>query len=123
MGAEHPDDLLTDREAGDVLDVSPHTVRAHTSTGYLSPGLELHGRRWWLRHEVDARRTAGDQLSTPREIAVRDLAAQLIDRDTPPPSVAELAARDGISTRTAHRRIIAARQQRDSVENQQHHSG
>ncbi|MFD6879697.1 MULTISPECIES: DNA-binding protein [unclassified Streptomyces] len=116
---EHPDDLLTDREAGDVLDVSPHTIRAYASTGHLSTGLELYGRRWWPRHEINARRDAGDQRSTPRETAVRELAAQLGGHDSGGPTAAELAARDGISTRTARRRITAARQQLDATEQQQ----
>ncbi|MDX2393778.1 hypothetical protein NJL88_27700 [Streptomyces sp. DK15] len=101
------------------LGVSPHAVRAYASTGQLSPGLELYGRRWWPRHEINARRDAGDQRSTPRETAVRELAAQLGGHDSDGPNAAELAARDGISTRTARRRITAARQLGDT-DNQQH---
>ncbi|MFJ9080321.1 DNA-binding protein [Streptomyces sp. NPDC102278] len=106
----HPGDLLTDREAADALGIAHQTVRAYATTGYLPSGLELYGRRWWTRRDVDARRAAGDQRSTPRETAVRDLAAELAGPDNATPSAAELAARDQISTRTARRRIQAARQ-------------
>ncbi|MGW7345025.1 helix-turn-helix transcriptional regulator [Streptomyces sp. NPDC054854] len=82
---EHSEDLLTDREAGDVLGISHQTVRAHATTGYLSPGIELYGRRWWPRHEIDARKATGDQRSTPRASAVAALAAELTDEDSPPP--------------------------------------
>ncbi|MFF1779981.1 helix-turn-helix transcriptional regulator [Streptomyces virginiae] len=109
----HPGDLLSDQEAADVLGISRHTVRAYASTGYLPPGLELYGRRWWTRHDVDARHAAGDQRSAPRETAVRDLAAELTHPDTQPPSAADLAARDQISTRTARRRLTAAHQLHD----------
>lgn len=61
----HPDDLLSDQEAADVLGISRHTVRAYASTGYLPPGQELYGRRWWTRRDVDARHAAGDRRSTP----------------------------------------------------------
>ncbi|WP_331723808.1 helix-turn-helix domain-containing protein (plasmid) [Streptomyces avidinii] len=106
----HPDDLLSDQEAADVLGISRHTVRAYASTGYLPPGQELYGRRWWTRRDVDARHAAGDRRSTPRETAVRDLAAELTHPDSHQPSAADLAARDRISTRTARRRLTAARQ-------------
>ncbi|MFD9380833.1 helix-turn-helix transcriptional regulator [Streptomyces sp. NPDC059999] len=111
----HPDDLLSDQEAADILGISRHTVRAYATTGYLPPGLELHGRRWWTRRDVDARHTAGDQRSTPRETAVQALAAELAGPDSAQPSAAELAARAQISTRTARRRIHAARQLGDGT--------
>ncbi|MEU9032105.1 DNA-binding protein [Streptomyces sp. NPDC048383] len=117
---DHPDDLLTDREAGDVLDVSPHTIRAYASTGHLSPGIEQYGRRWWPRHEINARRTAGDQRRAPRKRAVRELADELAGPDSFQPTAAQLAKRDQISTRTARRRLTAARQQLTTTENQQH---
>ncbi|MFD8633726.1 hypothetical protein [Streptomyces sp. NPDC059533] len=112
---DHPDDLLTAGEAGDVLGVNEATVRAYATTGHLSPGVELYGRRWWPRREVDARRDAGDQRSAPSTTAVQALAEQLTT-DTNPPTAAELAARDNISTRTARRRINAARTQLTSEE-------
>ncbi|MFD6878448.1 MULTISPECIES: DNA-binding protein [unclassified Streptomyces] len=110
---EHP----TDREAGAVLGISDTTVRAYATTGYLSPGVELYGRRWWPRHEVQTRLDAGDQRAAASTSAVQALTEQLA---TNTPTAAELAARDGISTRTARRRITAARQQLDSTEDQQH---
>ncbi|MGW6865912.1 helix-turn-helix transcriptional regulator [Streptomyces sp. NPDC054912] len=106
---EHPTDLLTDREAAAVLGISDTTVRAYATTGHLSPGIELYGRRWWPRHEIDARRQAGDQRSTPRETAVRELADELAGPGSFQPTAAQLAKRDQISTRTARRRITAAR--------------
>ncbi|MFD5887147.1 hypothetical protein ACFWHQ_14350 [Streptomyces sp. NPDC060334] len=51
-----------------------------------------------------SRYPTGDQRTTPRETA-----ADLTDPNTLP-NAAHLAARDGISTRTARRRIQAARQ-------------
>ncbi|MGW6831829.1 hypothetical protein ACWGCI_00100 [Streptomyces sp. NPDC054949] len=56
-----------------------------------------------------SRSPTGDQRTTPRETAVRATPAELTDPNTLP-NAAHLAARDGISTRTARRRIQAARQ-------------
>ncbi|MEV4431128.1 helix-turn-helix domain-containing protein [Streptomyces sp. NPDC049602] len=53
---EHPDDLLTDKETATVLGITPATVRAYASQGYLSAGITLYGTRLWPRHEIDARR-------------------------------------------------------------------
>ncbi|MFF4324753.1 hypothetical protein [Streptomyces sp. NPDC001568] len=115
---DHPTDLLTDREAGAVLGISDTTVRAYATTGHLSPGIELYGRRWWPRHEITTRRDAGDQRAAASTSAVQALTDQLATNTVP--TAAELAARDGISTRTARRRITAARHQLDSTEDQQH---
>ncbi|MFD3938180.1 helix-turn-helix domain-containing protein [Streptomyces sp. NPDC058611] len=56
----HPSDLLTDKEAGALLGIDPSTVRAYATTGYLPKGTDRHGRTWWPRHAVTARRDAGD---------------------------------------------------------------
>ncbi|MFJ9344797.1 hypothetical protein ACIRP0_36785 [Streptomyces sp. NPDC101733] len=74
-----------------------------------APGPELHGHSWWPRRDIKARQTAGDQRSTPRETAVQALAAEIAHPDSHQPSAADLAARDGISIRTARRRLAAAR--------------
>ncbi|MBK3554872.1 hypothetical protein, partial [Streptomyces sp. MBT61] len=60
-GAEHPEDLLTDKETANVLGIRDATVRASATTGYLPAGIERHGRTWWPRRVAEARRDAGDQ--------------------------------------------------------------
>ncbi|MFD8147388.1 hypothetical protein [Streptomyces sp. NPDC059708] len=110
---EHPDDLLTDAEAGTVLGVSAGTVRAYAATGYLSPGVELYGRRWWPRQEITLRRDAGDQRTAASTAAVQALTAEFAT-GAPAPTAAGLAARDRISTRTAHRRLTTARRRLDA---------
>ncbi|MEV7730199.1 helix-turn-helix domain-containing protein [Streptomyces sp. NPDC087917] len=105
----HPDDLLSDQEAADVLGISRTTVRAYATTGHLPPGQELYGRRWWTRRDIETRQTAGDQRSTPRETAVAALAVEIAGEDSLQPSAADLAERDQISVRTARRRLAAAR--------------
>ncbi|MGW6396347.1 helix-turn-helix domain-containing protein [Streptomyces sp. NPDC055103] len=53
---EHPDDLLTDKEVAAVLGITPGTVRAYASQGYLSGGTTVYGTRLWPRREVNERR-------------------------------------------------------------------
>ncbi|MFF7497158.1 hypothetical protein [Streptomyces rubiginosohelvolus] len=65
QGAEHPDDLLTDKETANVLGIRDATVRAYATTGYLPAGTERHGRTWWPRRVAEARRDAGDQHHAP----------------------------------------------------------
>lgn len=61
VGAVHPDDLLSDKEAGAVLGIDATTVRAYATTGYLPAGPERHGRTWWFRQDNEARRDAPEQ--------------------------------------------------------------
>ncbi|MGW2680905.1 helix-turn-helix transcriptional regulator [Streptomyces sp. NPDC001436] len=119
----HPDDLLTDKEAGAILGIDPSTVRAYASTGYLPKGTERHGRTWWPRHTVNARRDAGDlrrqnpgqqpgnlrnraprPRHDPRIAEIADLARRS------PLTTSEIAQRYEVSDRTAQRLLAAARQ-------------
>ncbi|MFI1652146.1 DNA-binding protein [Streptomyces avidinii] len=118
----HPDDLLNDKEAGDVLGIDASTVRAYAATGYLDSGTQRHGRTWWPRHAVEARREAGDQRqynpgpqpNNPRNRVPRPR------HDPRIPEIAELTCRSQVtsteiaqryqvSTRTAQRLLTAAR--------------
>ncbi|MFJ3519836.1 DNA-binding protein [Streptomyces sp. NPDC090131] len=120
----HPDDLLTDKEAGDLLGIDASTVRAYASTGYLDGAIQRHGRTWWPRHAVEARRRAGDQRhynpgqrpgdsrnraprprQDPRIPEIADLTRQS------QVTAAEIAHRYEVSERTAQRLLAAARQQ------------
>lgn len=50
-----------DRSDEPAVDTDTSTIRAYAATGYLPHGTELHGRRYWPRHVVQARIDAGDQ--------------------------------------------------------------
>ncbi|THA77820.1 helix-turn-helix domain-containing protein [Streptomyces sp. A0592] len=119
----HPSDLLTDKEAGALLGIDPSTVRAYASTGYLPKGTDRHGRTWWPRHAVEARRDAGDRRhhnpgqrpGDPRNRAPRPRhdpriaeIAELTRRS--PLTTSEIVHRYAVSTRTAQRLLAAARQ-------------
>jgi hypothetical protein len=128
---EHAVDLLNDREAGAVLGVDASTMRAYAATGYLSGGIEDHGRRW-PRHSLLARRDAGDQRHhphltgagrrtgdpanralkprfDPRILEIADELALERSGDRKPVTPAEVAARYGVSNRAAQRLLAAAR--------------
>ncbi|MGW2725588.1 helix-turn-helix transcriptional regulator [Streptomyces sp. NPDC001492] len=64
LDAEHPDDLLTDKEVAALLDVTASTVRSYVVGGYLPAGVEEHGRRW-RRSDITARIEQGDQRERP----------------------------------------------------------
>ncbi|WP_438297900.1 DNA-binding protein [Streptomyces sp. HUAS TT7] len=114
----HPDDLLSDRAAADVLGVDPSTVRAYAKTGYIEEGEEHHGRRWWRRGPLLERREAGDQRRHPERTGAgrapgstgaparraREVAADLAAGQEP--TAAELAERYQV-TRTTGARILA----------------
>ncbi|WP_079181282.1 hypothetical protein [Streptomyces sp. CB00316] len=121
-GEEHPDDLLTDKETGNVLGVGDSTVRAYATTGHLPVGIERHGRTWWPRRTAEARRDAGDQhhrtpgrkpgdprnraprpRHDPRIAEIGELAAHA------PLTTADVAQRYGVGERTAQRLLAAAR--------------
>ncbi|WP_333738808.1 hypothetical protein [Streptomyces sp. IBSBF 2806] len=47
------------------LGTDASTVRSYAATGYLPRGTDLHGRRYWPRHAVQARIDASDQRHHP----------------------------------------------------------
>ncbi|MFD3537044.1 helix-turn-helix domain-containing protein [Streptomyces sp. NPDC058664] len=53
---EHPDDLLTAKDVAAILGITPSTVQAYATQGYLSPGTTRYGARLWTRREVHDRR-------------------------------------------------------------------
>lgn len=124
-GAVHPDDLLSDKEAGAVLGIDATTVRAYATTGYLPAGTERHGRTWWTRRSIDARRDSADQRHhnpgrqpgdprnrAPRhrhDLRVTELSALLLGQVT----TAEIAERYQVGERTAQRLLAAARTRPD----------
>ncbi|MEU5976357.1 DNA-binding protein [Streptomyces sp. NPDC047315] len=66
LDAEHPDDLLTDKEAAAMLGIEASTVRAYSTSGYLSGAVDEHGRRWPRRAVVE-RIEQGDQREHPEK--------------------------------------------------------
>lgn len=126
----HPGDLLTDAEAGAIAGVTASTIRSDAVTGLISPGQELHGRRWWTRADAEARatrptqykgRTPGARDKTPRtrpDHRVVEVIAEL-DRAAAghrvPVTTEELAELYGVSTRTAERVIAKARAARSET--------
>jgi hypothetical protein len=52
----HPDDLLNDEEAAALLGVTPGTVRAYASQGYLPRGTTIYSLRLWTRRDIETRR-------------------------------------------------------------------
>ncbi|MFD6918571.1 DNA-binding protein [Streptomyces virginiae] len=120
----HPDDLLTDAEAGAVAGITASTVRADAVTGLMDPGQERHGRRWWTRAAADARagreaqykgRTTGSKNRAPRiattDKRVREIAAITAAAEVgtgQPVTAAELAERYEVSTETAERLMAKA---------------
>ncbi|WP_327258215.1 DNA-binding protein [Streptomyces sp. NBC_01244] len=124
-GAPHPEDLLSDVEAGAVIGINDSTVRDYAASGYMHPGIELHGRRWWTRRMAEERRDAerqpgagggwqsGDPRNTGRPATpdprIGELAHEL-NRTQQPPTTAEVAARYNVSKRTAQRLLVEARQ-------------
>ncbi len=54
----HPEDLLNDEEASALLGVTPGTVRAYASQGYLPAGTSVYSLRLWTRRSIQERRDA-----------------------------------------------------------------
>ncbi|MFF5893974.1 helix-turn-helix domain-containing protein [Streptomyces globisporus] len=54
----HPDDLLDDEEAAALLGVTPGTVRAYATQGYLPAGTTVYSLRLWSRRDIEVRRDA-----------------------------------------------------------------
>ncbi|MFI7896527.1 hypothetical protein ACIFUY_35510 [Streptomyces sp. CACIS-1.16CA] len=126
-GAEHPDDLLTDKETANVLGIRDATVRAYATTGYLPAGVERHGRTWWPRRTAEARRDAGDENhrtpgrkpGDPRNRAPRPRhdprIAEIAELTTQAPlTTADVVRRYGVGERTAQRLLAAARARAES---------
>ncbi|MCX4808952.1 DNA-binding protein [Streptomyces sp. NBC_01214] len=125
----HPDDLLTDAEAGAVAGITASTVRADAVTGLMDRGQERHGRRWWTRAAAEARagreaqykgRTAGAKDLAPRiartDRRVREVAAiaEAVEAGHARPVTAdELAKQYGVSPETAERLMAKADEARD----------
>ncbi len=122
LAGVHPDDLLSDKEAGAVLGIDATTVRAYATTGYLPAGTERHGRTWWTRRSIAARRDSADQRhhnpgrqpGDPRNRAPRhrpdprvtEVAALLLLGQV---TTVEIAERYQVGPRTAQRLLAAAR--------------
>lgn len=135
---EHPDDLLTDREAAAVLGVDASTVRSYAVSGYLPRGVEVHGRRWprWViaarfeqgdQRERPERTGAGRPTSSPerpnrgragrdetappdsRVVETAEVVDQAMGEGVKPPSAAQIAARFNVSRSTGARILAAAR--------------
>ncbi|MFE3121870.1 helix-turn-helix domain-containing protein [Streptomyces hydrogenans] len=139
---EHPTDLLTAKETADILGITPSTVQAYATQGYLSPGTTLYGARLWTRQEVHHRRDNAPgrgkgggrrpgQPQGPRkqhpyagdprlDIAHQALAAA---GGTPKGRVAaELAALHGSTPRTWERLLTVAMTATADAPNEQHHT-
>lgn len=129
LAEPHPEDLLSDRETGDIIGVSAATVRDYAAKGYLERGTELHGRRWWTRRAAEERRDAdkqqgagggwktGDHRNTGRpsrpDPRVGEIARELTraqEGTRPPVTATDLATKYKVSVRTAERLLAAARQ-------------
>jgi len=123
----HPDDLLTDKEAAEVLDVEPSTVRQYAVQDYLA-SVEVHTGRRYRRADVEARRdapdkrhrTTGSRNKAPRadrdpraaEVGAWLTAAEQGKR--PPVTTAEIRAHFEVPDYTA-RRILARAQERHAA--------
>lgn len=121
---EHPDDLLTDKEAATVLGVDPSTVRAYAATDYLD-SKDRHGSFRVRRSAAEARRDAGDQRHrttgsrnkaprSDRDPRAAEVAAWLTAADEgkrPPVTTAEIRGKYDVPDYTA-RRILARAQAR-----------
>lgn len=53
---EHPDDLLNDEEAAALLGITPSTVRAYATQGYIARGQTVYSVRVWPRSAIEDRR-------------------------------------------------------------------
>lgn len=51
----HPDDLLDDKEAAALLGVTPGTVRAYATQGYIPAGTTVYSLRLWTRRSIQTR--------------------------------------------------------------------
>ncbi|OII59991.1 hypothetical protein BJP40_12025 [Streptomyces sp. CC53] len=124
----HPDDLLTDTEAGAIAAVSASTIRADAVSGLMPRGEERHGRRWWTRADAEARaarptqykgRTPGAKDKAPRKRRPDHRTAEVVTEleraeagRRGPVTAVELAELYEVSTRTAERILSKARAER-----------
>ncbi|MGF3141005.1 DNA-binding protein [Streptomyces diastaticus] len=123
----HSEDLLDDEEAAALLGVTPSTVRAYATQGYLPTGTTVYGIRLWARRSIQERLDApsrqgqgggrpagptGPTKAHPYEGDPRlTLAAQALTAapDAPRTRLAQvLANRHGASTRTWERLLAQA---------------
>lgn len=123
----HADDLLDDEEAAALLGVTPSTVRAYASQGYLPAGTTVYGVRLWTRRSIQTRLDtpsrqgqgggrptgpSGPTKAHPYEGDPRlDLAAEALTsaHDLPRTRLAQaLADEHGGSTRTWERLLAQA---------------
>ncbi|MFD0409971.1 DNA-binding protein [Kitasatospora sp. NPDC127116] len=116
-----PTDLLTDKEAGQVADLAPSTIRADASGGRMSEGVERHGRRWWTRASVEEHRdrpveykgrTIGARDRKPRTKADPRAAtvAEQLSAQADAVTAATVAGQFAVSERTARRIITKAKE-------------
>jgi len=127
---EHPDDMLTDAEAGAAAGISASAVRGAAGDGRMPSGVELLGRRWWTRAEAQARRGVvrhrgripGSVNRSPRErpadVRAREVAATLAAAERgerEPVTTAEVAERYELTARTAERTVARARELQDEA--------
>ncbi|MFH9698593.1 helix-turn-helix domain-containing protein [Streptomyces roseolus] len=125
---EHPDDLLTAKEAAAILGINQSTVQAYATQGHLSPGTTRYGARLWTRREVHDRRdnapgrgagggrrageAQGPRKTHPYEGDPRlDIAREALTAADGAPKgrvAAELAALHGSTPRTWERLLTAA---------------
>ncbi|MGW7316225.1 hypothetical protein [Streptomyces sp. NPDC054865] len=95
-------------------------MRAYASTGYLSPGVDLYGRRWWPCREITTRHEAGDQRAAASTSAVQALTDQLTTNPRPPPPSRPRTTASAPAP--APRRITATRPQVDTITAEGRHS-
>ncbi|MGW3202395.1 helix-turn-helix domain-containing protein [Streptomyces sp. NPDC001118] len=120
----HPDDLLTDKEAGKVLGIEPSTVRAYAATGVL-PAVDVHNASRWRRGDVEAHRDKPNRRHRvtgsrnkapradrdPRAAEVGDWLTAAAQGQRPPVTTAEIRDHYDVPDYTA-RRILARAQER-----------
>ncbi|MFD4863518.1 helix-turn-helix domain-containing protein [Streptomyces atratus] len=123
----HPDDLLDDEEAAALLGVTPNTVRAYATQGYLPAGTTVYSLRLWTRRSIQERLDApsrqgqgggrptgksGPTKAHPYEGDPRlHIAADALTTSPGTPRThlaAALAAQHGSSTRTWERLLTQA---------------
>ncbi|MEU8883916.1 helix-turn-helix domain-containing protein [Streptomyces hydrogenans] len=126
---EHPDDLLTAKEAAAILGINQSTVQAYATQGHLSAGTTLYGARLWTRREVLDRRDnapgrgkgGGRRAGEPQgprkahayegdaRLTIAREALVAADHGTPKGRIAaELAAQYGATVRTWERLLTVA---------------
>lgn len=116
------EDLLTAREAAEILGIAPSTLTAYASRGQMPAGRKIGSRRRWTRREIEHHRDhpprenparlgrpPGAKDTTPRLPTRRamEIAACIEAGDRP--SVGRVMAEYGVTERTAQRLLQRAR--------------